>query len=99
MSMRPRRLSKYGFIWGTVEYERLFARWSAGLANAPSLLISVDAADPSKQYYLDWVTQEPEGQVPRNSANFLRFDDEGLEKRDTCTPNLDYERADEDWFG
>lgn len=99
MSMRPKNLKKYKFIWGTIEYPRLFARWAAGLQGSPIRLISIDAADTTKQYYLNWRSQEPEGQVARNSAFFLDFDENKLAERDTCSPNLDYEIPEEDWFG
>lgn len=98
MSMRPKQMSKYGFIWGTVEYVELLSRHTAGRAGYPTDLISIDAANPSNQYYLDWATQEVTSQLAKRDPNYLEFD-ESLEKRETCSSNVDYEPADEDWFG
>lgn len=99
MSMRPKKMSKYGFIWGTVEYQELVARHSAGLLDAPKKLISIDAANLSNQYELDWATQEVTGQVTRRDADFLEFDESMIHGRDTCTNNVAYEEPGEDWFG
>lgn len=99
MTMRPKRMSKYQFIWGTVEYPQLLARYSAGRGGAPTKLISVDAANPRNQYYLDWATQAVTGQVTRRDPNFLDVDESTLRGRDTCNTNVDYELPDQDWFG
>jgi len=99
MTMRPKKLSKYQFIWGKVEYPQLLARYSAGLGGAPTRLISVDAANPRNQYYLDWTTQAVTGQVTRRDPNFLDVDESTLHGRDTCSTNVDYELPGQDWFG
>lgn len=91
-------MSKYGFIWGTVEYVELHARYTAGRAGAPTKLISIDAADPTKQYYLNWENQEVTGQLTKRDPDYLELD-ESLERRDTCNTNVEYEPVDEDWFG
>lgn len=97
--MRPLRLFKYGYIWGKVEHKKLFERYSAGLGGAPTTLVSIDAADPSKQYTLDFEKQEYITSLARGDPEYLDFDEAGLVERDTCSPNLDYEPPDEDWFG
>jgi hypothetical protein len=99
MSMRPKQMYKYQFIWGKKEYPQLLARYSAGRGGAPTRLISVNAANPSEQYYLDWNTQKYTGQVSRRDPNFLDVDESMLHGRDTCTTNVDYEVPGEDWFG
>lgn len=97
--MRPKQMSKYQFIWGTVEYPTLLARSASGLANRPTRLISVDAGNPSNQYELDFTTQQVVRQLKRRDPDFLEVDENKLHGRDTCNTNVDYEVPGEDWFG
>ncbi|KAK7923666.1 hypothetical protein PG985_007737 [Apiospora marii] len=98
MTMRPKNLKKYGFIWGTVEWPTLLARYRSGGIYAPQKLISIDAANPRDQYYLDFETQEVISTVSKRDPNYLDMDGL-LGKRATCDANLNYEPPDEDWFG
>ncbi|KAI2463542.1 hypothetical protein F4781DRAFT_416265 [Annulohypoxylon bovei var. microspora] len=99
MSMRPEEMPKYKFIWGTVEYPTLLARFTGALGGAPTKLISIDAANPNKQYVLDWHTQQSMKSLTRTDPDFLEVNESALHGRDTCTSNVDYEPPDEDWFG
>ncbi|ETS76427.1 hypothetical protein PFICI_11814 [Pestalotiopsis fici W106-1] len=100
MTMRPQRLFKYQFIWGTKEWPRLKARKDAGGPLAPTMLVSIDAAKPTDQYEIDFDTQTVIRKLSKRDANYLPVDElPGPHKRDTCSSNVNYERPDDDWFG
>lgn len=96
--MRPNELNKYGFVWGNHEYPLLHSRFVAGLDGKPETLIAINAAN-GKETPIDWETLLPKPAGTEDDDDFLHFNDSSLVQRDTCGPNLDYERPDQDWFG
>lgn len=98
MSLEPKQLTLYGFIWGGHEQPTLASRYSQGGAGAPTRLISIDASDYRLQYEIDIVTQAYIGTVKRDDPDYLDPDSFDLHTRDTCTENLEYQGND-DWFG
>lgn len=101
MIMRPLDVKTYQFVGGAVQYPELLARHQSNTALVSTNLIPVEAANPSAQYYLDWVTLQTLGPVPRSDPNYWHFDEEVVffDKTDTCSANVNYEPPDEDWFG
>ncbi|KAK7968737.1 hypothetical protein PG988_007810 [Apiospora saccharicola] len=80
---------------------RAMARRCGGVVGgsyAPQILISIDAADPRNQFFLDFETQEVISPVRKRDPYYLDVDGL-LGKRATCDANLNYEQPDEDWFG
>lgn len=96
MSIYPTNLKKYGWIWGTIEWVELKARYASGGAGAPTKLIAINAVDNTEQWNIniDTLAADPHP-LKRSDPHYL---DLSLEKRDTCADNLAYE-VNMDWFG
>jgi hypothetical protein len=101
MSLRPEKLTYYGSggqdnehsIWNTGELPELRAQGKI------TELIAIDINDPRKRKRIDINDQsvlgDYQGTVPREVMEFGDM----LQKRATCTENLQYQPPGDDWFG
>ncbi|KAJ3577800.1 hypothetical protein NPX13_g2764 [Xylaria arbuscula] len=97
MSLFPKDLAKYGFIWGTKELPALRAKINSPGPNGVTNLISIDAVDPTLQYMVDWNTLMATQLLAKEDP--LYYDPAQLSSRDTCDENAAYQLDGQDWFG
>ncbi|KAK0757406.1 hypothetical protein N5P37_010129 [Trichoderma harzianum] len=98
MSLKPRQLSKYQYIWAA-EFSELKARYSGASAGRPTQLVAVNAIDNTEQWNISWddlsADSTPLSKGDPGHIDFVRL---SLERRANCQANLDYE-VNMDWFG
>lgn len=98
MSLKPKQLAKYQYIWAA-EFSELEARYSSASAGRPTQLVAVNAIDPTEQWNISWqdlsADPTPLGKGDPGHIDFVRL---SLERRDSCQANLNYE-VNMDWFG
>ncbi|KAI0106463.1 hypothetical protein GGR51DRAFT_571391 [Nemania sp. FL0031] len=97
MSLMPKNLAKYGFIWGNKELPALRAKVNSPGPNGVTNLIAIDALDMTLQYMIDWNTLAYTQLLAKDDP--LYYDPAQLARRDTCDQNTAYELDGQDWFG
>ncbi|KAI1108520.1 hypothetical protein F5Y14DRAFT_435960 [Nemania sp. NC0429] len=97
LTLDPKELKKYGYIWGNHELKVLRGNLNSVSGPKPTVLIAIDAVDPTIQYMIDWGTDLTATLITKN--NPLYFDPALLQRRDTCDQNVHYEPDGQDWFG
>ncbi|KAK5628833.1 hypothetical protein RRF57_004548 [Xylaria bambusicola] len=97
MTLAPKNLAKYGYIWGTKELPALRAKVNSPGPNGVTNLIAIDAVDMTLQYMIDWNTLTATQMLTKEDP--LYYDPSQLRGRDTCDQNTAYELDGQDWFG
>ncbi|KAI3336892.1 hypothetical protein HD806DRAFT_21680 [Xylariaceae sp. AK1471] len=97
MTVDPQKLKKYMYIWGNHELPVLRDNRNSVSGPKPTVLIAINAVDPTMQYMIDWGNDLTPTPISRNDP--LYYDPALLSRRDTCDENVYYEPDGEDWFG